>query len=276
MEAPAISKPVLMFFREIVQRYFRRHFHAVRISDAHRFIAAGAGETPLIVYANHGSWWDPMVSILLADRLMAGRKHYAPMDAEALKRYGILRRVGVFPVEMKTTRGAVQFLKTGESIVRGGGVLWVTPQGQFVDARVRPLEFKPGLARLAVRVASSVGSLTVMPLAIEYTFWDERLPECLLGFGEPVHVSAGEDGDALQQRLNDSLSAAMDKLKTKAVLRDAAEFQELTRGRSGTGGFYGLGQRIKAMMLRRPYHAEHTAMAVRVASPAKKGEEHSA
>ena len=69
MDAPYISKPVLGFFRYIVRGYFRRHFHAVRISNAVAFESLGSG--PLIVYANHSSWWDPMVSILLAQTLLA-------------------------------------------------------------------------------------------------------------------------------------------------------------------------------------------------------------
>lgn len=250
----------MAFFRRIVRGYFRRHFHGVRVAGAQRFVAAGTDQGPLLVYANHGSWWDPMVSILLAERLMKQRKHYAPMDASALERYGILKRVGIFPVEMKTARGAVQFLRTGEEIVRGGGVLWVTPQGRFVDPRVRPLEFKPGLAALAARVAQSAGRCTVMPLAIEYPFWDERLPECLLVFGEAVVVTAGEQTEAVQVRLIEALQTVMEDLKVRAVARDAAGFEVLSGGTLGTGGFYGLGQRLKAMVLRRPYQAEHTAL----------------
>ena len=177
MDAPHISKPVLGFFRRIVRGYFGRHFRAVRVSDAGRFASVGAG--PLIVYANHSSWWDPMVLTLLAARYMRGRAHYAPMDASALARYGILKHVGVFGVEMKTARGAAQFLRTGLAVLGQGGVLWVTPQGRFADARERPLAFKPGLAALASRVK---GGCTVLPLAIEYAFWDERLPETLLAF----------------------------------------------------------------------------------------------
>jgi 1-acyl-sn-glycerol-3-phosphate acyltransferase len=264
MSTPTISGPVLRFFQRIVRGYFKRHFHVVRVVGAERFVAAGSSNeashqgTPLLVYANHGSWWDPMVSILLAERLMGGRRHYAPMDASALGRYGILKRVGIFPVEMKTARGAVQFLRTGEEIVRGGGVLWVTPQGQFVDARVRPLVFKPGLAALAARAAGSMGRCTVMPLAIEYPFWDERLPECLLEFGEVVEVVAGETAAEVQVRLIAALAATMDSLRVRAMRRDAAGFETLMDGTLGTGGFYGLGQRLKAIVLRRPYRAEHT------------------
>ena len=264
MSTPKISGSVLRFFRRIVRGYFKRHFHGVRVAGAEHFVAAGVAdaasgkEAPLLVYANHGSWWDPMVCILLAERLMGGRRHYAPMDAAALQRYKILQRVGIFPVEMKTARGAVQFLRTGEEIVRGGGVLWVTPQGQFVDGRLRPLVFKPGLAALAARVAASTGRCRVMPLAIEYPFWDERLPECLLEFGETVGVVAGDSADAVQVRLIAALETTMDSLRARAVRRDAAGFESLMDGTLGTGGFYGLGQRLKAIVLRRPYRAEHT------------------
>ncbi len=264
MSTPVISKPVLGFFRRIVRGYFRRHFHAVRVIGAKRLATAAAQNGPLLIYANHGSWWDPMVSVLLAERLMAHRNHYAPMDAEALERYGILKRIGIFPVEMKSARGAVQFLRTGEEIVRGDGVLWVTPQGRFVDTRVRPLAFKPGLAALASRVAAGLGHCTVVPMAIEYPFWDERLPECLLRVGEPVVVTAGEEAEQVQTRLMEALELTMNILQESAVRRDATEFEELLGGSLGTGGFYALGQRFQAILLRRPYRPEHTAPTTQV------------
>jgi 1-acyl-sn-glycerol-3-phosphate acyltransferase len=258
MDVPAISSPLLTFFRGIVRRYFRRHFHAVRLSNSSRLATV---DGPLIIYANHTSWWDPMVSFLLAARLMPQRKHYAPMDASALERYGILKHLGIFPVELDTSRGAVQFLRTGQSILEAGGVLWVTPQGKFVDVRQRPLEFKPGLARLAIRAAASSGTCTLLPLAIEYPFWDERLPEALLNFGYTIQVSVTDKPDEIQLRLITALEGAMNELQALALKRNAAPFQTLQTGTLGTGGFYALGQRINAFLMNRPYRAEHTPIA---------------
>ena len=261
MDAPPISAVTLRFFRSIVRGYFRRHFHAVRVSGAERLSAlAESNAGPVIIYANHSSWWDPMVSVYLAERLMVARQHYAPMDAAALERYAILKRVGIFGVEMNSLRGAAKFLKTSEAILLAGGVVWITPQGRFVDGRARPLEFKPGLSTLASRVAASTGRCTVVPLAIEYPFWDERLPECLLHFGEPVKVNSGQDSEILQQQLVESLEAAMNTLRTMAIERDARNFHTLSHGKLGTGGFYGGWQRLKASLTGRPYHAEHTVM----------------
>ena len=258
MDIPHISRPVLTFFRRIVRGYFRRHFHAVRISVAAQFSGLKNAPEPLIVYANHGSWWDPMVAFFLADRLMPERRHYAPMDSAALERYGILKRIGIFPVEMKTARGGVQFLRTSEAIARSGGVLWITPQGKFVDSRVRQLQFKPGLAALAVRLAEQTGSCRVLPLAIEYTYWDERLPECLLRMEEAVLVRPGDTTDEVEPRLIAALEKAMDQLKSMAIGRDPSVFETMARGTVGVGGFYAMGQRMKAVLMRRPYRAEHT------------------
>ncbi len=251
-EIPAISRPLLALFRTIVRRYFRRAFHGVRLSSS---VDISSLTGPLILYANHSSWWDPMVAYLLSADLLPHRDHFAPMDADALKRYPVLRRLGIFPVQMQTPRGAVQFLRTGGAIVRSGAVLWVTPQGRFVDARQRPLTFKPGLAALAARI----GQCTVVPLAIEYTFWDERLPEALLLLGDPVLVN-GETSAALEPRLISALDASMEALRQRAVTRNPASFERtLSFNAGGTGGMYGFAQRLKALALRRPYQPEHTS-----------------
>ena len=257
MTVPAISKPMLMFFRRIVRGYFRRHFHAVRIAHDER---SNKIDGPLIVYANHSSWWDPMVCVVLAERLFPERKHYAPMDASALEKYGILKKIGIFPVEMRTARGAVQFLRTGEAILNEGGVLWVTPQGRFSDPRERPLRFKAGMAALAARVAAAQGSCTLLPLAIEYPFWDERLPETLLYLAEPLKVKAGDVAEEIQMRALNSLEEAMTEMERLALSRSADGFKVLEGGSLGTGGFYALGQRLKAGLMRRPYVAEHSPM----------------
>lgn len=256
MAAPHISRFVLWFFRGIVRGYFRRHFSGVRLSRASHL--ASFSDERLIVYANHSSWWDPMVLVLLAAKLMPGRDHFAPMDASALERYGIFKQIGVFGVEMKTARGAAQFLRSGRAIVEGGGVLWVTPQGRFADSRERPLGFKPGLAALAAKME---GGCTVLPLAIEYVFWDERLPETLLHFGDPVHVD-GQSVDEVQQMLEAALLKTMEALKEEAMTRDPATFSLVHDGTVGTGGFYEIGQRLLATARRKSFQPRHTAIVI--------------
>jgi 1-acyl-sn-glycerol-3-phosphate acyltransferase len=241
----------MRFFQHIVRVYFRRHFRAVMVQHAER-LAAVRG--PLIVYANHSSWWDPMVSILLAQTLLPDRKHYAPMDATALARYPILRKLGIFPVEMGSARGAAQFLRTSRAILDAGGVVWITPQGRFDDPREPALAFKPGLGALAVREPEA----TLLPLAIEYTFWDERLPETLLRFGNAVRIDAGESSECATSQLEAALAEVMGDLKMASMARDARAFRVLLTGARGAGGFYGLSRRLRALVTRKPLSLDHT------------------
>ncbi len=250
-EIPVVSAMTLRFFRRIVRIYFRRHFRSVMVQQAE---AVAGVQGPLIVYANHTSWWDPMVSVLVAEMLLPGRRHYAPMDASALKRYPILGKIGIFPVEMASARGAAQFLRTSQAILANGGVVWITPQGRFVDSRERPLGFKQGLGALATRCPGTV----LLPLAIEYTFWDERLPETLLRFGKPVHLAGDLSTEAASERLEMALVDTMDALKMAAMARDASAFRLLLQGGRGTGGLYGMGRRLRGLFAKRPLPMDHT------------------
>lgn len=237
-----------------MRRYLRREFHAVRANGVSSANLRKGG--PLIIYTNHTSWWDPMICYLLASILAPERRHYAPMDAEALERYAILKRIGCFPIDIRSARGAVQFLRMGEAVVRSGGVLWVTPQGRFADVRERPLTLKPGLATLAARL----GECTLVPVAMEYPFWDERKPEALVEISEPIIVH-GDTAEHLETRLTAALEAAMDRLRETALTRDPQAFERvLLRGTVGVGGFYAIGKRIRAAVTGRRYRAEHTPL----------------
>ncbi len=250
-ETPPISAVMLRFFQRIARAYFRRHFRSVMMQHADRLADA---KGPLIVYANHSSWWDPMVSILLAQALSPKRRHYAPMDASALKRYPILRKLGIFPVEISSARGAAQFLRTSQAILASGGVLWITPQGRFADPREHPLLFKSGLGALATRTPE----VTLLPLAIEYTFWNERLPETLLRFGAPIRLAPGIGTEAATQQLESALADVMHELEKDSISRDADAFRVLLSGGRGPGGWYGLGRRVRTIITGEPLTIDHT------------------
>src|SRR5438309_11378585 len=91
-------------FSRYLRWYFRRNFHAVRISRV-GLPRLPAGR-PAIIYTNHPSWWDPALFVLLSARLLLGRPGFGPMEADALARSRLLRPVVVFGVESATRRGA--------------------------------------------------------------------------------------------------------------------------------------------------------------------------
>jgi 1-acyl-sn-glycerol-3-phosphate acyltransferase len=232
--------------------YVPRHFRAVRIARA------GLPQVPvgksLVIYSNHASWWDPAIYILLGLGLLPARIGYGPMEAEELHRYGLLRRMGVFGIDPKTARGAAEFLRIARRVLDDPrGTLWVTAEGRFTDPRQRPVTLRPGIAHLARHVPD----LVFMPLAIEYSFWNESRPEALTRFGPALAFTDRDDPAAITDRLAAALTETMDALAGESMTRDPTLFRPLLQGTTGVGGLYDLWRRLRSWAGGRRFDAAH-------------------
>jgi 1-acyl-sn-glycerol-3-phosphate acyltransferase len=227
VEAPRVQRRLLTLFHLYARWYLWRHMHAIRVNTLRPPKLEGL---PVIVCMNHPSWWDPLVALTLALRLFPERTHYAPMDASALSKYAFFERLGFFGVEAGRASGAATFLRRGSAILsRADSMLWVTAQGAFRDVRERPVDLRGGVGKL---VAGN-SPVAVLPVALEYVFWDERFPEVLVRFGEPlINPELSVVSSALQQ--------TQDALAAVAMTRDPAAFETFAGGRTGVGGIYGL------------------------------------
>ena len=232
--------------------FFWRRFRAVRLSRTG--LPRVAPGRPVIVYGNHPSWWDPALYILLAARCFPGRPGYGPMDVKALGRYGVFERMGVFGIDPETPRGAASFLQTSLRVLDDPRhMLWITAEGGFNDVRARPLRLRPGLAHLARRVPNAI----ILPLAIEYTFWNESRPEALARFGDPIDTGRDRSVADWTAHLEAELARTMDALAAESVERAPALFQPLLRGRTGVGGIYDLWRRLRAWTTGQRFDPSH-------------------
>lgn len=232
-------------FSRYARWYVGRSFDGVRRSGP---LPELPPDRPLLVYANHPSWWDPLLLLLAVQHAAPQRRAFGPIDAAALAQYPFMARLGLFGIDAGR-RGAAQFLKHGERLLDDARTaLVVTVQGRFTDARARPLTVLPGVVHLARRRPHAV----LLPIALEYPFWDERTPEALFRFGAP-HDGAGVAVDDLRARL----TAAADELAAEAQSRDPDRFATVLRGRAGVGGVYDLGRRLRAALRGERFTASH-------------------
>lgn len=253
---PARTNWLFHYFRKYSHHYTSKHFHAVRLS-LEGYSPDTRLEGPVIVVLNHPSWWDPLIGLVLAGAWPEATRHFAPIDSAGLAKYPSLERLGFFGIESNSAQGASTFLRRSLAILDDPrNVLWVTPQGRFVDPRERPTRFKAGIGHLAHRVGRGV----VLPLALEYTFWQERTPEALARFGAPIDLknSRGTSPTEWTTRLETALEAVQDALALDALTRDPARFATMLEGRAGIGGVYDLWRRIKAALRGRRFVAEHS------------------
>ncbi len=252
---PAPSRSLVHWFTGYSRWYIRRSFHSLRVSCSG---LPPKTHLPLVVYSNHASWWDPLVFLVLRQEFFPERTAFAPMEASALEQYKFLRKLGFFAVEPGTRRGAVRFLRAGEAILGNpNALLALTPQSRFADPRERPVRFRSGLGHLALRLPHALA----LPMAAEYVFWEERLPEILVHFGAPSELRREESlklgPEALTARFERELGAAQDALANAAKRREPGDFITLLHGGAGQGGIYDAWRWVKARLRGEAFRREH-------------------
>ena len=247
------SEPRFRAFTRYVLYFFGKNFSGVRVLNKDN--AAVSPGRAVVFFSNHSAWWDAIMMHLLSAKLVADRKPFAPMDQTALEHYRFMARIGLFGVEQESARGAVRFLQVSRALLeRTDTSLWMTPQGEFLDPRVRPVNFKPGLAHLA-RDQNAL----LIPIALEYPFWEERKPEALINFGRPVDPTdmkqrSTEDWNKL---LEQSLADTMDELAATAMQRDPDSFHTLIAGSAGVNPLFDAWQFVKSIVTGKKFSRRH-------------------
>lgn len=213
------------FFGWYAERLFRGRFHSVRLApgSAEALVGVAACPGPALVAMNHASWWDPMVAVLLWRRFFPRRSNLSPMEAAQLRRFGFMRRLGIFGIDPDDP-ASLQAM--GTHVARRlrelpRPVVILTPQGRFVDARL-PVEPRPGAAALL----SANAGMRAWSVAIEYGFWSDAKPEV---FVRAVPVTTPEDVRVTgwQRALRDAMQANQCALTQAVQARDPAAFEVL-------------------------------------------------
>jgi 1-acyl-sn-glycerol-3-phosphate acyltransferase len=238
---PECKQPLVeRWFAGYTRRYLRRSFQRVLLLGELPETPPG----PVVVCMSHSSWWDMLLAFWLsAERL--GWDGYGPMDERQLRRYPILRRIGVFGVDRESLAGGREFLAYGRDLLAGRPrALWITGQGAMVAPDARPVRLYSGVAHLA----HALGECHVVTAALDYAFWDEKLPEALVTFG-PLRRYGGDGPRALLRRLEEDLEGGLDALGELRRARDPARCRVLLGGAGGISPTYdalrGLGARLR-------------------------------
>lgn len=273
-ELPRIQQPLMRGFRKFNRIFLRKHFHTVAANLELLKSAEIAAQDALVVYANHASWWDPLMALYMADRLFPDFKMFAPIDADAFEKYRMFGRMGFFPVARDSLKGAKDFLRVSRNILSQSGTsIWITPEGRFSDVRDHSAALMPGMAHLALQLSSKhvgqvpadsgqVNRVWFLPAAIEYVFWEERLPEALVRFGKPMHTqeTSTPSKETWQERLTQGLREAQRELAEQVVARDSSAFEVLLQSKSGTFFVYDWWRIVRSRMLGKQLDVDHSAL----------------
>lgn len=166
-------------------------------------------EEPILVVANHSSWWDGFLVRELHRRLRPGQPFLTVMLEDQLRRYPFLRRlggVGLVPGSTASLRRLLDRLGRVREETPGTMVL-LFPQGRLWPSHRRPLGFQPGI-RAIRRVLS--GSW-VLPVGIHLAPGARPGQEAWISAGPPVHPGDAHGGNpgTVEARVTAELDAIL-------------------------------------------------------------------
>ena len=270
---PEISRWLQNGFHRFLGSYLRKHFDAVGVDSQSltslEMIPGGStnrlsggdiipsqSKTSLIIYANHPSWWDPLLAQFLNHKLFPDRQFYAPIDASALDQYRVLKKLGFYGVELGKIGGVKKFLRLSTSIAEcRTNVIWITPEGKFTDPRDQTNEWMPGLGHLCQRLDSGYA----VPIAMEYVFWNEPRPLCVSSIGAPQSIESLKalSKEQCNTRLKDELRSTQKRLQDLVIPRQSTPFHFLLAGKTGPFGLYRHARKLSAFLRGQRFQERH-------------------
>jgi 1-acyl-sn-glycerol-3-phosphate acyltransferase len=178
------------------------------------------GPAPLVVYANHGSFWDGFVAHQLCRA--GGWDGYCMMEERMLARYPFLAALGAFSIRRLDPRATLETFRYARRLLAAPRrAVFVFPEGELRPVPTLPLHLERG-----VEVLARLAAARCVPLAIRYVFLEDERPDVLLAIGE-AHPAAP------LREMNTRLGALLESL---LEARDTAGFQRLVRGRRSVAG----------------------------------------
>lgn len=231
---PLGEKLVWRLIDSSLRKYFDRVLFRMRTERTEEQAAL-----PLIICANHSSWWDGYVATVVERAL--GVDGYLMMEEAQLSRYFFFRWAGCFSVDRHNPRSALQSLQYAAKLLKEhrGRMVWLFPQGEIAPNDRRPLVFFTGAAYLARMTAP----VLLYPLATRIEYLAEQRPDLFISLGEPMVISPEEANTpgflkCYTKHLEESVTAELDALRADVVASDFSSFKVLMQGRSSTNRIF--------------------------------------
>lgn len=213
----------LRLARGYARRRLARSFAGVHV-DGLDEVRAAALQAPLLLCANHLSWWDAFVAVVVDEAL--GTDGHCLMDEANLQRLPFFSAIGAVPLSMRDPRRALtQLAAAGALLNQPGRAMWIFPQGKEAPSWRRPLGFRRGF----VRVLEQAPGALVVPVSILIVFSSRPEPLLVVRLHKP-RAFVG-DARATTRDLEDVVAGGLDDLD--AGLARGALPPLLVRGTAG-------------------------------------------
>jgi 1-acyl-sn-glycerol-3-phosphate acyltransferase len=164
-------------------------------------------DVPLLLAANHVSWWDPFTLREMQRLLRPDSPVFVVMLERELARRPFFRRMGVHGIEPgsgASLRACVRRLRARLD-ERPDGTVVFFPQGRIWPSFRRPLGFHPGIGLLA----RELSPLVVLPVALHVEPLNATRSTVFAACAAPIRVDGALDPAAVESAVSAELDALL-------------------------------------------------------------------
>lgn len=216
------------WFEKIFARYnrnlFKRRFHSLRVSGL-EILKTKNPQIPLIIYANHSSWWDGLAAFEISRA--ANLDQFVMMEEKQLKKLQLFRKLGAFSVVRENPREAVKSVNYAVDLLKENSrrTLWIFPQGEILPNDLRPLKFFHGLSR----IVEKMGKCLVVSCGVRYEFFGNFKPEVLVGIGSAELISVDKNFNAKKKtdEFESDLTKTLNDLKSDILTSNLQNYENI-------------------------------------------------
>ena len=217
-----------IWFEQIFAAYNRnllkRRFHSLRVSGLD-FLKNKDRKLPLIIYANHSSWWDGLVIFEILRKF--DFETYVMMEEKHLRKYFLFRKLGAFSVVRENSREAVKSVSYAAKLLKENPnrLMLIFPQAEILPNDVRPLGFYNGLARIVEKVEKC----QTVSVALRYEFAENFKPEILVNIGEIEYLEANKNFSSKNatKHFEKNLTENLEKLKREIASKNTGKYEKI-------------------------------------------------
>ena len=196
LRAPRYSDRAMRTFELAFGPWRRRRLHTAPL---HGLPATLPGGVPLLLVANHSSWWDGFLLRDVHRALRPGAPLHTIMTARELSRLPLFHHIGALPVEPGSGTSTLRLVRTLAQLRDRHADVTVSlfPQGRITPAWARPLGFRRGVELIARALAPCV----ILPVGIHIEPLNRAAPTAIVAAGPLLHVRNGEASAAALEQL---------------------------------------------------------------------------
>jgi len=201
------SPLALAAFEAFFRPWQRRRLNGIRITGLPRALPA---DLPLVLAANHVSWWDTFTLREVHRHLRPRGPVYTLASEAELQHLPYFRLTGAFGVDPESRASvlaAVRFIR-GQARERPDSTLIFFPQGRLWPSHRRPLGFQRGIEAFVRTLSPCV----VLPMAVHHEPGTAPAPTVYVSCGAPLHVTRALDAALLEAVIEAEINAILDFL----------------------------------------------------------------